>query len=90
MEIQHKDNLFYVGDVTRPKAELHYVPTGPDKLIVDHTRVGDELRGQGIGEQLVSAVVEYARKEGKTIIPLCPFTKNQFERHESYYDVWAK
>ncbi|WP_074036447.1 GNAT family N-acetyltransferase [Exiguobacterium sp. AT1b] len=89
MDIKQKENTFYVGNDTEPSAELHYVPTGPDKLIVDHTYVSDDLRGQGVGEKLVLTVVEYAREQGKTIIPLCPFTKNQFDRHEEYRDVLA-
>ncbi|WP_214874721.1 GNAT family N-acetyltransferase [Exiguobacterium sp. CH10] len=89
MDIKQKENTFYVGEEAKPSAELHYVPTGPDKLIVDHTYVSDDLRGQGVGEKLVLTVVEYAREQGKTIIPLCPFTKNQFDRHEEYHDVLA-
>ena len=89
MDIKQKENTFYVGEEAKPSAELHYVPTGPDKLIVDHTYVSDDLRGQGVGEKLVLAVVECAREQGKTIIPLCPFTKNQFDRHEEYQDVLA-
>lgn len=89
MDIKQKENTFYVGNKAEPSAELHYVPTGPDKLIVDHTNVSDDLRGQGVGEKLVLTVVEYAREQGKTIIPLCPFTKNQFDRHEEYRHVLA-
>jgi len=87
MEIQAKENGYYVGDASEPKAEIHVVPTGETKWIIDHTYVSDELRGQGIGEQLVLRVVEAARKEGRTIIPLCPFAKAQFDRHEDYQDV---
>lgn len=48
------------------------------------------LRGQKVGEALVKRIVEFAREEGKMIIPLCPFAKGQMERHEEYHDVLAK
>ena len=35
------------------------------KVIIDHTYVSDELRGQGIGEALVEQMVVFAREQGK-------------------------
>lgn len=89
MEIKQGHNKFYVGDETESKAEIHFVPTGATKMIVDHTYVSDELRGQRVGEELVRALVEYAREQELKVIPLCPFTKLQFERHPEYHDVYA-
>ena len=34
----------------------------PDKMVIEHTEVDDELRGQNVGYQLVEAAVEYARQ----------------------------
>lgn len=90
MEIKQGENKFFIGeDAENVQAEIHFVPTGEKRIIVDHTHVGDELRGQGIGEKLVMKVVEYAREKDLLIIPLCPFTKKQFEKHPEYQDVWA-
>ncbi|MGF9853564.1 GNAT family N-acetyltransferase [Bacillus paramobilis] len=83
-------NTFYVGEQNKKDAEIHYVPAGEDKIIVDHTFVSDKLRGQGFGEALVKRVVTFAREEGKVIIPLCPFAKSQIERNKDYHDVLAK
>lgn len=49
---------------------------GEDKIIIDHTYVSEVLKGQGVGQQLVKKVMEYARQENKKIIALCPFAKN--------------
>jgi predicted GNAT family acetyltransferase len=38
----------------------------------------------------VAAGVEKARKEGKKIIPLCPFAKKEFEEKSEYADVLRK
>ncbi|MBS4200001.1 N-acetyltransferase [Bacillus sp. FJAT-49732] len=88
IDIKQGENKFYVGDnQEEPLAEIHFVPTGATKLIVDHTYVSDGLRGQGFGEALVERIVTFAREEQKQIIPLCPFAKSQIDRHEEYQDV---
>ncbi|AJY74271.1 GNAT family N-acetyltransferase [Paenibacillus beijingensis] len=90
IEIKKDTNSFYVGEQDHKDAEIHYVPTGNDKIIVDHTIVSDRLRGQGVGQALVKRLVEFAREEGIKIMPLCPFAKSQFDRHKEYDDVLLK
>ncbi|MDP7978307.1 GNAT family N-acetyltransferase [Bacillus sp. WLY-B-L8] len=90
LDIKKDTNTFYVGEENKKEAEIHYVPTGKEKIIVDHTFVSDNPRGQGVGEALVKKIVEFAREEGKVIIPLCPFAKSQIERNADYHDVLAK
>ncbi|MDQ0916389.1 putative GNAT family acetyltransferase [Paenibacillus sp. V4I5] len=90
IEINKDTNSFYVGDQDKRDAELHYVPSGNGIIIVDHTFVTDSLRGQGVGQELVRRVVDFARKESLKIIPLCPFTKSQFDQHKDYDDVLLK
>lgn len=88
VEIKKGENKFYVGDNQEEAlAEIRFVPTGATKLIVDHTYVSNELRGQGVGEALVKRIVAFAREEQKQIIPLCTFTKSQIDQHEEYQDV---
>ncbi len=59
-------------------------------IMIDHTFVSEGLRGQKIGDQLVKAVVDLARKEGKKIVPACSFALVQFKRHKDYQDVWQR
>lgn len=89
MEAIKKDkNKFYIGEkVENALAEITFVPTGADKIIIDHTYVSDSLRGQKIGLQLVNKVVEYARMENKKIIPLCPYAKRVMTESDEYKDV---
>ena len=67
-------------------AEMTYSMAG-DKLIIDHTNVDDALRGTGTGGKLVAAAVEWARANGKKILPLCPFAKSVFDKTPAYGDV---
>lgn len=49
-----------------------------------HTHVPEELRGQGIGEQLVRGVLDQIREEGATFLPSCPFVQAFVRRHPEY------
>ena len=77
----HKGS-FYLEHGGVRAAELTWTGAG-DTLILDHTEVGDVLRGQGAGRKLVEAAVAYARAEGKKILPLCPFARSVFEKDAS-------
>ncbi len=93
MLIQHKllgnKGLFYVGQDGAIEAELVYTMPTPDKMIIEHTEVDDRLRGKNVGYQLVHTAVEYARKQGIKIIPLCPFAKSVFDKKPEFSDVLA-
>jgi uncharacterized protein len=91
MLIQHKQvggkGLFYVGSDGNILAELVYTMPSPAKMIIEHTEVSDELRGQNVGYELVHTAVEYARKHNIKIIPLCPFAKSVFDKKPEFHDV---
>lgn len=69
------------------EAEMTYSRASASLIIIDHTEVPDALRGRGVGQALVLRAVEEARREGFKILPLCPFAKAQFDRHEDWGDV---
>jgi predicted GNAT family acetyltransferase len=77
----------YILRLEGAEAEMTYSRAGEHLIIIDHTSVPDALRGRGLGEILVRSAVEDARAAGKTIIPLCPFAKSQFDRHSEWSDV---
>ncbi|MBK7182038.1 MAG: N-acetyltransferase [Bacteroidetes bacterium] len=91
MNVQHKksDNkgVFYIEVDGLKKAEMTYVMAGETKMIIDHTEVLAELSGKGAGKMLVEKAVEYARKNGIKILPLCTFAKTVFEKTPDYNDV---
>ncbi|MCD6041433.1 MAG: N-acetyltransferase [Burkholderiales bacterium] len=69
-------------------AEMTYTVAG-SRVIIDHTRVDDSLRGKGIGGKLVRAAVDWARKENVRLLPLCPYAKSVFDKTPDYSDVLA-
>ena len=91
MVIHHKQvgskGLFYVGEEGAFLAEMVYTLPAADKMMIEHTEVSDELRGQNVGYQLVHTAVDYARIHGLKIIPLCPFANAVFKKKPEYADV---
>lgn len=91
LEIKKGPSKFYIGDSEEnPLAEMTYVISGEDIIIIDHTLVSDQLGGQGVGKLLLKEVVEWARDEKKKIIPLCPYAKVQMEKNQEYHDMIHK
>ena len=91
MLIQHKKTgtkgMFFAELDGNILAEMVYTQPAVNKLIIEHTEVSDELRGQKVGNQLVAAAVDYARKQDIKIIPLCPFANAVFKKTPEYRDV---
>jgi Predicted acetyltransferase len=93
MEIQREEHgnkgAFFIEENGERLAEMTYVKAGEGKIIIDHTGVGEKLKGKGIGKRLVEAGVGYARENNLKIIPLCPFAKSVFEKTLEFQDVLA-
>lgn len=83
MRIQHDEHgrkgAFYIDEDGEWIAELTYVKD-EGTMTIDHTEVDEKLRGEGIGEDMVKAAVEYARKEGLKIKADCPYARKVIER----------
>lgn len=90
LKIKRGAKSFYVGDSEEsPLAEMTFLLTGRHLITIDHTYISDELKGQGVGKQLLSELVDWAREENKKIIPLCSYAKAQMEKHSDYHDMLA-
>jgi predicted GNAT family acetyltransferase len=94
MNIKHLEfgskGAFVVEVEGRRVAEMTYSKAGAERIIIDHTEVSEELKGQGAGKQLVTAAVEHARKNNLKIIPLCPYASSVFARVKEFGDVLDK
>ncbi len=60
-----------IRDNGNAAAVMTYVISSPELYIIDHTLVENAYRGQGLGDKLLKAMVEYARENAIKIIPLC-------------------
>jgi predicted GNAT family acetyltransferase len=85
----HK-GMFFVENDGEVQAEMVYHMTAPDQMVIEHTEVNEELRGQNIGYELVHVAVEYARQHNIKITVWCPFAKKLFDKKPDWHDVLAK
>ncbi|GAB4490491.1 MAG: GNAT family N-acetyltransferase [Anaerolineales bacterium] len=67
-------------------AVLEYTQEG-EKIIFTHTEVPAELGGRGLGGALARAGLEFARAEGKKVVPLCSFVAGYLAKHPEYADL---
>jgi uncharacterized protein len=89
--IQHQEQdakgAFYIAKDGQRLAEMTYSRTNATMIIVDHTEVDPSLSGQGVGRELLGALVQWARATGTKVLPLCPFAKAQFGKDATLRDV---
>lgn len=79
--------FFKASDGDKEAGRMTYSWAGEGRIIIDHTEVNPDFKGQKVGNQMVMAAVEFAREKGIKITPLCPFAKSVFDRTEEIRDV---
>lgn len=93
MQIQREEHgrngAFFIDENGEWIAELAYIKSGDGQITIDHTEVDEKLRGQGVGEDLVKAAVDFARESGLKIKLICPYARKVFEKNPDYGDVLA-
>lgn len=52
-----------------------------NEIVFTHTEVPPESRDQGVGQRLAQAALAYARQNGLTIVPQCPFIAAYMRDH---------
>ena len=85
---EKKHGHFYISENNERIAGMQVGISG-NHLTVYHTEVSPNNEGKGLAKKLLSAMVDYARKNNLKVIALCPYVLAQFKRHpEEYADVW--
>lgn len=91
MHMQHTGTdtggKFYVEEDGLVAAQIVYAPGGEGIIVIEHTEVSEELRGQNIGYELVKKVADHARQHGLKISPVCPFAKAVFDKRADLKDL---
>ncbi|PKR80455.1 GNAT family N-acetyltransferase [Brumimicrobium salinarum] len=70
--------------------KMTYSKFSTSNIIIDHTEVEPEFKGQDVGKRLLIKIVEMARESELNILPLCPFAKAMFEKMSEIQDVLKK
>ena len=90
IDIKKGEKSFYVGTNEKESlAKIELLHDGDD-IIIQHTFVSEQLRGQNVARQLLEAVVDLAREKNIKIIPICSFAKAELNKNNDYKDVLQK
>lgn len=87
MSIQHNSAAHTFTD---GQAELVYEQPATDIIDFVHTFVPEDRRGQGVGEGLAKAGLDYARQHRLRVVADCPFVASYLKEHPEYADLLAQ
>jgi predicted GNAT family acetyltransferase len=59
------------------------------EMIMTHTYVPPQLRGQGIAEKIVRVALEYARSQRLRVVPACSYVAAFIKRHPEFHPLVA-
>ncbi len=79
--------FFEATEEDKLAGKLTYTWQGQNEIVLDHTEVTDEFRGQEVGKKMVHEAVNFARENQLKIEPLCPFVKSVFDKDQTLHDV---
>jgi len=89
IEIRERENKgFAIAEVDGKKAGMmtYSIPQG-DFIIIDHTEVEPEFKGQSVGKKLLYKIVDMVREKNLKVLPLCPFANAMFKKLDDIKDV---
>lgn len=82
------DGHRFVLDTPDGPARLDYVRDG-STVTFTHTAVPEAQQGEGRGGQLAEAALDFARENGLTVEPQCPFVAHYMDEHPETQDLRA-
>ena len=90
MNIHHQpEHSRFVAVFGEQQAMLEYQLMPRRGIDFTYTFVPEPLRGQGIAEKLVKAMIADAREQGFRIAPDCSYVDTYFRRHAELSDLRA-
>lgn len=80
------ENRFEIELENGELAVADYERRGTD-LVMSHTFVPPDFRGQGFAEKVVRAALEYAREERLRVVPACSYVAAFIRRHPEFHPL---
>ncbi|HEX7182198.1 MAG TPA: GNAT family N-acetyltransferase [Thermoanaerobaculia bacterium] len=91
LDIQHDEAAHkYSAWIDGEEAVATYRDEGDGTVNFTHTVVPPDLRGQGIGGELVRHALEDTLRRGRRFRASCPFVQRYVERHPQYLKDMAQ
>lgn len=60
-----------------------------DRVVMPHTEIQQQLRGQGMGAVLVRNALDDLRSSGRTVVPQCWYVAQFIDENPEYRDLVA-
>ena len=67
--------------------EIDIVYVGANRLIIESTQIDGEFEHTDVCRNLVRCVAEFARREHRKVLSLCPRAQSIFNRYAEFDDV---
>lgn len=83
---QQPGRIFVRDENGKLLAEVTF-PEREGVAVINHTFVDDSLRGQGVAGQLLQAVADTLRREGRKARPTCSYAVHWFATHPEEQDL---
>lgn len=84
IELNTLENKFELFDKDKKIGEICFKLDG-NIMIVDHTEVDLEYKGQGLAKRLLDSLVKYADENNYKIRPVCSFVVKAFEKYRNLH-----
>ncbi|NUT35567.1 MAG: N-acetyltransferase [Hamadaea sp.] len=59
-------------------------------IVYTHTEVDPAFEGKGVASTLARAVMDDAKAQGRTVVPICPYISKWLEKHHEYDGIVAR
>ena len=87
LNIQHEQGKRYFAAVAGGEAEAAYAEDADGTRSFNHTFVPEEVRGQGVAEQLVRHALDDTTRSGHGFKAVCPYVKEFLQKHPEYQEA---
>ena len=89
MYVRHNETAhrFELGTEENPALIQYRLREGIIDMV--HTEVPAEYKGQGLAGKLATAALDWARENGRRVVPSCSFIAGYIEKHPEFRDLLA-
>lgn len=85
MKIKQGNLKIFIGDSENsPLAFMSYTFESENVIVIHHTFVTEELRGQNIAHHLMEYMIALVKKNKWLVIPKCSYVVAQFQKYSEY------
>lgn len=81
--VNNKQDSCFEFHIDEEIAKIDYAQAG-SAIALTHTEIPHNLRGRGIGTELVESVLEYIDGQDMKVIPLCGFVAGYIQEHPQW------